>query len=744
VPKRREQRRVTLAAAILSAALLDAGPSGAGVVADGLARMLEGVPAERLATGLLYDRALPLSRIDLFDGRAGAPSATPAEWRQMLHEISRASIAPPSWPGVGAIVAKGRALEREGIVAIALLNFRYERIRRDALATGALVARDGRLVAGVGDAFETRRVFAAATLRERTFRGERVVFRIDREAYLTNDGAAPLAVEVDFDDGRGPVPVEFGRAVEVRYAAPGPKTLAVRVAFSDGAVRFAGAAFEVASLVTPPPDDTLHVTASIPYLGQTAGGDAYVYLAPGHAAPTVPVVVIEGFDLDNSMNWDELYALLNREQLLETLRSHGFDAVVLNFADATDYVQRNAFVIVELLEQVRATIPEGIDIALVGASMGGLAARYALAYMESQALPHEVRTFISFDSPQSGANIPLGIQYWLAFFADDSPDAAALLAALDSPASRQMLVYHHTEPPGATGESDALRAGLIADLAAVGGYPDAPRNVAVANGSGAQAGQGFSPGDQIVRWEYESFLVDITGNVWAVPDASSHTVFHGIVDFILLPADQRVVSVSGTRPFDNAPGGSRASMAQMDAVPAPYGDIVALHGSHAFIPTVSALDLATADLFYDVANDPDILASTPFDAVYFPAANQEHVLITPENAAWVIAEIENGVTGVATPPVGASGAAALAAWPNPFREEARIRFALPRAGAARLSVHDASGRRVGVLLDGRLEAGEHAATWDGTDASGRRAGPGVYFLTLSAPDFATARKIVLR
>ena len=35
-------------------------------------------------------------------------------------------------------------------------------------------------------------------------------------------------------------------------------------------------------------------------------------------------------------------------------------------------------------------------------------------------------------------------------------------------------------------------------------------------------GQGFNAGDQIIRWEYTSFLVDITGDVWAVPDASSH------------------------------------------------------------------------------------------------------------------------------------------------------------------------------------------------------------------------------
>ncbi len=715
-------------------------------MASQLAGILEGIPAERVETGLLYDRALPLSRIDEHDGRDGAAPASAAEWRQMVHEISRASLATPSWPALDAVMEKGRALQRGGVVPLAVMDFEYERIRADALATGALEIQGDRLVVGTGNPFQTRRVFAAAALTERTFRGGRVVFRLERDAYLSNGDAAPLSVAIDFDDGRGYVPVAFDRDSAVRYVETGLKTIRLRVSFSDGATRFASTRFDVASLQTPAPDDTLHVTASLPYLGQFGSGDAYIYLAPNHAALTNPAIVAEGFDLDNSMDWDDLYALLNREQLLETLRSRGFDAVVLNFADATDYVQRNAFVIVELLAQVGAAIPEGIDVALVGASMGGLASRYALAYMESNALPHGVRNFISFDSPQAGANIPLGIQYWLAFFADDSPDAAALLAALDSPAARQMLVYHHTEPPGAIGESDPLRAGLVADLAAVGGYPSATRKVAIANGSGARIDQGFIAGDQIIQWEYGSFLVDITGNVWAVPDASSHLVFHGVIDFILLPPDERAVTVSGTRPFDNAPGGSRASMAQMDSTPAPYGDIVALHGSHAFIPTVSALDLATADLFHDVANDPDILAITPFDAVYFPQGNQEHVLITPENAAWVLSEIESGVTGVASSPsLAAPGAAMfLAASPNPFDAATRIRFALPRAGAARLAVFDAAGRQVAVILDGRFAAGEHEAIWDGSIATGKRASAGVYFLGLRSAEAAAARKVIVR
>jgi hypothetical protein len=533
--------------------------------------------------------------------------------------------------------------------------------------------------------------------------------------------------------------MDLGGARTIRYATPGEKTLRVRLERPDGTRLEAAARFEVCALRTPAPHDTLHVTAAIPYQGGHASGDAYVYLADGHPGITEPVVVIEGFDLDNSMGWDELYALLNRENLLETLRADGFDAVVLDFDDATDYLQRNAFAALELLQQVKAAIGPGRTMALAGASMGGLIGRYALDYAEAHGIDSAVRSFVSFDSPQTGADIPLGIQYWLWFFAEQSADAAAWLAALDSPAARQLLAYHHTDPPGGTGQADPLRAQILAELAALGDWPVQSRQVAIANGSGARIGQGYAAGDQIVRWEYTSFLVDITGNVWAVPDGGSRTIFHGLIDFILLPADEIHVTVSGTRPYDNAPGGWRATMAELDATDPGYGDIVALHPNHSFIPAISALALDTTDLFYDIAGDPDILSHTPFDAVYFPAANQEHVEINAENAAWILAEIEEGANDAPERIVAPhSGITAVA--PNPFRGGARVRFSVPRPGAARLAVHDAAGRVLKVLAEGEFAAGEREVRWEGRDAGGAPLGSGVYFLRLSGPGVAATRR----
>jgi hypothetical protein len=709
---------------------------------DRVAEILGDLPAGSVPTGILYDRAVPLSRIEEHDGGAGSAPTDLRQWRQLYEEIRRASLTTPSWPGFPTIATRDEAISGPAEVPIVIMDFLYDRIRVDALEKGMLVARGARLQLGEGNPFVTARVFAAAPLRDHTYRGSSVRFHLEAADYLSNGPAAPLSVAIDFDDGRGFVPVSLGGAVDVRYFEKGSKSIRLRCLYADGGAREAAFPFEVRELLAPAPDDTLHVTATIPYLGGYGSGDAYVYLSGQNATLTNPVVLIEGFDPDNTMNWDELYALLNREQLVEQLRSLGFDAVVLNFTNGGDYIQRNAFLTVELIEGLRASIDPGRTMAVVGASMGGVVGRYALAYMETHALPHSVRTFVSFDSPQTGADVPLGIQYWLWFFSDLSTDAAANLASLDTPAARQMLVYHHTDPPGSEGQSDPLRAGLLADLAAAGDYPASPRKVAIVNGSGSRLDQGFSAGAQIIQWEYTSFLVDITGDCWAVPDLSGQNIFHGLIDYIFLPADETFVGVAGTRPYDNAPGGWRDTMAQLGASDPGYGDILAPYPNHSFIPTVSALALDTTDLFYDVAGDPDILAHTPFDAVYFPAGNQEHVSITPENAAWFLAEIQHGVGGVAET-TGARRAAEIASIaPNPAGSSARIRFRTPAAGPARVEIFDAAGRRVAVLADRVFDAGEWNLLWDGRAGNGSGSVPGTYFVRLSGSGYSATGKIV--
>jgi hypothetical protein len=703
------------------------------------ARNLIPVDPADVPTGILYDRVVPLSRAVDYDG-ANAPAVTQREWLQVYHEMTRASVTAPALPDAAALRSRSIAVSPLQPVPIAVIHARYNRLRPGAMDAGAARIDTGRLQIDRSGLAESE-VFAAAAMSAHTYRGAAASFVVDRSWYFHPNTPLPASLAVDPGDGNGYRAAAFGEPIAVNYTTTGDKQVRVRATFPDGRELESTATFRVESLQAPLPDDTIAVTATIPYESGLGSGEAYVYLAPGHGTITQPAVVLEGFDIDNAMNWDELYALLNDENLIEDVRADGYDVIVFNFTDAKDYIQRNAFATVELIETVQSLTAPTTTFALLGASMGGLCARYALSYMETNAIPHRVRTYVSFDTPQNGANIPLGIQYWLDFFSDESAEAAALLASLDSPAARQMLVYHHQDPPTTTGVSDPLRGVLDGELAALGDYPTLTRNVAMSNGSSTMVGQGFQSGEQIIDWNYSSFLVDVVGNVWAVPDGSSAQILQAEIDPIFVSPDVLNVTVSGTSPYDNAPGGWRNSMAQMDSVEAPYGDIVALYDNHCFIPTVSALDLATSDLFYDVAGDPNVLALSPFDAVYFPAENQPHVDITPENKQWILDELQNTPTAVR--PASAPQPTLAQNIPNPFNPSTTISFSLPQQARVTLRVYDVGGALVTTLVDGPRPAGETRVTWKGTDAHGRRVGSGVYFIRLDSGGQSVARKAVL-
>jgi hypothetical protein len=100
------------------------------------------------------------------------------------------------------------------------------------------------------------------------------------------------------------------------------------------------------------------------------------------------------------------------------------------------------------------------------------------------------------------------------------------------------------------------------------------------------------------------------------------------------------------------------------------------------------------------------------------------------------------VPGPTTDATAVSAFAPLSLAPNPFTESASIRFWLGRAGSTRVEVFDPAGRRVATLVDGRLAAGSHAATWSGRNDAGRTVAPGVYFVRLTTEERRITRRVV--
>jgi len=103
-----------------------------------------------------------------------------------------------------------------------------------------------------------------------------------------------------------------------------------------------------------------------------------------------------------------------------------------------------------------------------------------------------------------------------------------------------------------------------------------------------------------------------------------------------------------------------------------------------------------------------------------------------------------GATTVGVRPPATAAALELApARPNPFARATSLRYRLAHEARVALEVLDLAGRRVALLENGTIPAGEHAARWDGRDARGARCAAGLYLVRLSDDRSATSRKVLL-
>jgi beta-glucanase (GH16 family) len=94
-----------------------------------------------------------------------------------------------------------------------------------------------------------------------------------------------------------------------------------------------------------------------------------------------------------------------------------------------------------------------------------------------------------------------------------------------------------------------------------------------------------------------------------------------------------------------------------------------------------------------------------------------------------------------TEPVGAGRSPSITLsqnYPNPFSEDTKIEFYLPRASHVSIDLYDTFGRRVKTLTNGAYEPGSHAIRFDSDELAN-----GVYLYRLSAGSHLESRTMIL-
>jgi hypothetical protein len=81
--------------------------------------------------------------------------------------------------------------------------------------------------------------------------------------------------------------------------------------------------------------------------------------------------------------------------------------------------------------------------------------------------------------------------------------------------------------------------------------------------------------------------------------------------------------------------------------------------------------------------------------------------------------------------------------PNPFRASTAIVLDLPEPGLVDLRVYDAGGRLIKTLLNRMHPAGSYSVKWTAEDETGKKVGPGIYFVRMEVGRFTDIKKMVL-
>lgn len=400
-------------------------------------------------------------------------------------------------------------------------------------------------------------------------------------------------LEVDFGDGQGYRQLQAGQNILINYSTDGVKNICGRLKGSDEQdllMQPSMAQIQVVTLRMGNPDEILlSGTPNCGALSSYTDGKASAYIKYGQGNGQQlrrPYVLVEGFEAEafvqgnpsevpgdlasgfGRFNWnafssgiasDNQSYLVPLVDYLDSIRHDGYDLIFVDFQTNRADIRSNARALISLLEQIKSRMlnsTNSVSIECMGISMGGLIARTALKEMENSGCCHGVSLFTTFATPHRGANIPLGSQYTLLDLADrfnisGSTDLIADLLnhVLQSPAARQMLVYHHDT----TARTTHLQWVNYLDQL---GMPLQSRNMAVTNGSviGVQqqadtslTAPWLNPGDRLI---YISREIWVPGAV-PLPIGNQNYRSNGVTGMYLMRLEGYVAPHAPSAPSGN-------------------------------------------------------------------------------------------------------------------------------------------------------------------------------------------------
>ncbi len=506
-----------------------------------------------------------------------------------------------------------------GIVSLAGLYFKYAQFKPNAsIANKLTVVNDvyyDKYVSGIWqNPYQEYQTFAI-TPAIKLYEGLKMKVKIPSNTFYSNYQSQVQNIQIDFGNGLGYVPMLFDQIKNVNYTTVGVKIWKYKLTLTNGTIMYNQSRIKLKNGISTIPfpenggpmllnsNTVISATAPIqpPIVNKkydkniTAtkifnGDFGRVKLTidtNGDGIINKPLIVAEGFDIGVILSPENPNGIYNYDNFRDFVRNSNsvnlrnlifdsnkqYDIIYVDWANGVDFLQRNAFALetaIAWVNQQKANAGSTEKNVVLGQSMGGVIARYALADMEQNGLVHDTRLFISHDAPQQGANIPISAQYlyrnitrqyisslplvltgevFIPLFTGNQ-QVSNYLSLLDAPASKQLLAnwsninYEIDNAQHTNFYNELKNKGINPSINK--GYPINCKNIAISNGSECGNGQNFNPGDHLLNFQWDkglSFVEDLLSLV-AIPIGGAFATlvdidFWGVVGLGLIPGNSR-------------------------------------------------------------------------------------------------------------------------------------------------------------------------------------------------------------
>lgn len=387
-----------------------------------LDKMFAHIDKNKVPTGLLRDYAEEYEDLDIFTGIVPLTEHNAVDYVRfayLLSTIKSADLIGEVSKDIDIFFCQKKSYDENNSISLSLALYKYSQIKENALKDGLITYKNDQVYTTNKDPYKQGYLFACSSLVENTTESS-IIISLPQSNLLTNMHLSKLEVNL----GNGFQEMGVNKKVKANLQQ-GRNEIIIKATLDNGQSLLSH--MFITKLERKP--DGLTRASEYRFLSNplsdtiVINGDDYrgisttakVMIIPsrlGNGKISKPFIFVEGFNPQTSNN-----AKCGQGSLLSYYRDwskfitdNGYDFVYVHWCTPEEYIQANAYTLVKIIETINNMSAQNSEPSLlIGHSMGGLVARYALKTMENKNKPHHVGTYVSYDAPHLGANVPIGL-----------------------------------------------------------------------------------------------------------------------------------------------------------------------------------------------------------------------------------------------------------------------------------------------------------------------------------------------